>query len=1372
MSLSKHICAVLAQLFLTSWLFAQNLGFLPNHGQLYDQNGHQVPNVHYVHRSGPFQTQLRASGFSYEIFNRIDDETTKITRLDLSLKFANTVEPIEFDWKAAHPNAEKLNFINQHGEFYGLHKYQSVSGSSKEGSVVLDFQSKEDGSLKYDLRVSAAHAKDIRLGFPEHPGIILSSMPDGQLCMVLFGDTIIEEIPACFAVGYDGEKTPVSLHWGKVEGKNELQLIGLDSISLENIQELILDPLPILKWATFFGGGGAEYGYGSDADNYGHAYFCGSVNSGSLATSGAFQTSHAGSDDAYYCKVHKDGGSSSKLYSTYLGGQSKDIAYDIKLSDGDILLTGSTRSPFLSKNAKFDSSYSNNDDGFIALFDSSGQLSWFNYLGGGADDIGRGVNFDSSGNILVVGYTASNYISYASSSGSYFCFDTSYNNNGDAYFGKFKPDGSCLFLSYYGGASLDDGYSICSGTKDTIYFVGQTKSSSNISTSNSYNSGDDGFVSKFLPNGKRVASRYFGDSKDDICYSVDYYKPNLFITGITNSSSGIATSGAFRTSINYPLKAYNSVTDAFLSKLNSDLSINWSTYFGGSINDDARAMVIDDFGYIYIVGSTESYNADSAFVQYVEVIATSDAFQDQNEGGWECYVAKFTNDGNRVWGSFFGGNSNDYGYDMSHGKYGDVYFCGWANSPAKSNLAKNGLVIKNAFQTSNAGAPDAYFADLYYCKKFAVITKDTVCLNDTFSLYFTDSAHYLNDSFKSTRWNLDFKKHRFSWSGPKDTIFSTLQTAKHIGRWKDTGLYQLIVTDSFGCRDTAKIRVNYFYPLPIDTILSDTHYCQWDTIKFQATAGPWAKSNYKYYWNSLDSVFFSKTGGDTLRYPAIKDFSDGKYALRVVDQHGCTSYDTVTITLGPTAELSSNSPVCPKDTIELDATGYRLKKVKWLGPNGYSDSGLSVRILNASTSNTGKYTAIVEDSLGCKDTFTIDVGLFQLDSLSISKNDPICAGDTLKLISTLKSGSNKLKFKWTGPQSYSVLTKNAIIPNAQHNQSGTYKLTITDTTSGCAIDTNISVTIRPLPYPNISSNGPVCEGDSFAIESHPYGGSGYGYSYSWTTPKNTNSTDSFIKINPTTRLDSGVYKLTITDANGCKKDTTYVLNLHMLPDVSFVINKDSQCLKNNAFVFTNTSQITSGSVSQYTWKTQGFSDSIQTSKSSLTRNFTAAGKYRVALVATSNYGCVDSNAQYVVVHPEPDINFKITTQDTQCLRGNSFGFDDQTTFGSNTYQRTWYFGDGDTSQSDPTTHTYSQAGTYKVQLKAISPYGCGDSLFKYVRVQANPSAKIWVDDSLQCLTGNSFSLTDTSSIRSGWNLAGRTWQYPVSQSDTTKSLNL
>ncbi|MBM3419224.1 MAG: hypothetical protein FJY17_09945, partial [Bacteroidetes bacterium] len=672
------------------------------------------------------------------------------------------------------------------------------------------------------------------------------------------------------------------------------------------------------------------------------------------------------------------------------------------------------------------------------------------------------------------------------------------------------------------------------------------------------------------------------------------YKPNIFITGKTNSKNGIATSGAFRKSLNWPGPSSLTTPDAFLSKLSTNLDVNWSTYFGGTNIDDARSMIIDDYGYIYIAGSTQSLNFDNTSGRD-SIIATKEAFQFDKSGGSDAYVAKFSNSGNRIWGTYFGNSENDYGYDLSHGKLGDVYFVGETNSPRN--------LVKNAFQSTMGLAPDAYFADIIYCKKFALLRKDTVCLNDTFSIKFTDSAHKNN-------WNLTFNKYKFLWTG-KNSYKYGLQTAKRKALWKDTGLYQLIVTDSFGCKDTAKIRVDYFYPLPTETINSSKNYCKWDTLKFSASAGPWNDSNYQFYWRSLDNVFKSGNKSDTTRYPALKGKTDGKYELRIKDHLGCSSLDTFIINVGPTAEVSSNSPVCPNDTIELTAKGTRLKKVVWLGPNNYKDSGVSVRILNADKSKMGKYTAIVTDSSNCKDTFYLTTILFELDSLLFTRNDPICSGDDLKISASMRSLTSKFTFKWTGPNKFSITSREFTIPKATTVNSGSYKLEITENLSKCMIDTTLKVTIRPLPYPNISTNAPVCEGSKFTIRSYPKGGAGTGYKFSWTTPKGTTSTDTGLLFNPVTRADSGVYKLRLKDAYGCTKDTSVLFSLSMLPDVGFTPNKDSQCLKSGTFTFTNTTVLTSGSFQNFTWKTQGFSDTVLTNKNAISRKYTSGGKYKV-----------------------------------------------------------------------------------------------------------------------------------------------------------------
>lgn len=1333
-------------------LKAQASGFIPNKGQVYDQQGTANRGVKYLLREGGFQLQLRQTGFSYELFRKQTgvEKTETITRLDLSFRYFNSVQDMAFTWEGANETGEILNYYNHLGGFENIRRVRRVVGTSSDKNIRLVFDVLDSGNLKYDIWVKPEVADKLRLRGQED-AVISSSTDFRRVSFCFYGDTITENLPEVFVKMTDGRSLPVDGGWQEAEDSRTLSLKMPAELKQSGVDWLVVDPALILRWATYFGGSGSDYGYGVAAAPDGDGYFCGSASSSSLATTGAYKTTVAGSDDAFITKVSRAGGTNSKLYATYFGGTLQDVAYDIKCpKKGGVIVTGFTLSKWLGKKANHDSSYSDKKDAFLTYFNDSGRLEWFNYIGGTGDDIGYGINVDSSGNILFIGYTESDNISKRKSGSSFSIYDASYNNNGDALVGKFSNTGECLFLTYYGGTSAETGYSICSGLKDTIYFAGKTTSNTGIATRNSFVKGTEAFIVKFNPLGQRISSRYFGDSADDICYSIDYYKPDIFITGETNSKNNIATSRAFRRTLNFPGPSSLTTTDAFLTKLTTNLDVTWSTYYGGANIDDARSMIVDDFGYVYIVGSTQSRNREYS---RDSIVSTRGAFQVAKNGGTDAYVAKFSSTGARIWGTYFGNLENDYGYDLAHGKFGDVYFVGETNSD--QNL------VKNAFQSTMGSAPDAFFADILYCKKFAIIRKDTVCLNDSLSIRFTDSSNQAN-------WNRRFTKNRFEWTGPNN-FRSNQQTAKRRSLWRDTGWYQLIVADSFGCRDTARVRINYFYPLPVDTILSKTSYCQWDTLKFRATAGPWQKNRYQYFWRSLDSVFRSGNKSDTLRYPALKGRSDGKYILRIRDHFGCTTRDTFNVVVGPVVQITSNSPVCPKDTMVLKATGQKIRKVIWKGPNGFADSGVTVLRFNASKNMAGRYTAYVQDSSGCRDTININVALFQLDSLRISRNDPVCLNQTLRISASLGSLTGKFSFKWTGPNRFTSNNASFTIANATLANKGTYLLQITETSSGCTIDTNINVDILTLPYPCVQTNAPVCEGGTFTIRSYPAGGAGSGYRFSWVTPRNVTRTDTGLTFKPVIRADSGLYRLRVTDGKGCFKDTSVVFSLKMLPDVNFTTPRDSQCAKNNSFTLSNTTVLTSGSFKNFNWKTDGFRDTQLTNRNAITRRFAGPGKYKVTLVATSNDGCIDSLTKFLGVYHDPVLVWKINTKDSQCLRGNRFEFDDQSSISQGTLSRTWTFGDGRSSTADPASNIYSRAGNFNVKLRVVSNRGCSDSSIKTVRVNANPVALISVNKATQCFNGHAFSLNDLSTISSGWRLRGRLWNLGSGYSDTGKT---
>lgn len=91
------------------------------------------------------------------------------------------------------------------------------------------------------------------------------------------------------------------------------------------------------------------------------------------------------------------------------------------------------------------------------------------------------------------------------------------------------------------------------------------------------------------------------------------------------------------------------VTDAYLAKFDLHGNRIWSTYYGGELGDVGTSVYTDEQSNVYLTGSSNSSNA----------IATPGSFQPVTSGSNDVFVAKFTNAGQRVWGSYFGGTGDD-----------------------------------------------------------------------------------------------------------------------------------------------------------------------------------------------------------------------------------------------------------------------------------------------------------------------------------------------------------------------------------------------------------------------------------------------------------------------------------------------------------------------------------------------------------------------------------------------------------------------------------------------------------------------------------------------------------------------------------------
>jgi hypothetical protein len=163
-----------------------------------------------------------------------------------------------------------------------------------------------------------------------------------------------------------------------------------------------------LVYSTYLGGSATDYGTAIAVDSSGNAYVTGIVTSDDFPLANPIDAtlgSHA-VDDVFVTKFNPSG--SGLVYSTYLGGGSADDAYAIALDQtGNAYVTGRTNSsdfplvsPLQITRVAFDM--------FVTEINAAGSAIPFStFLGGSADESGRGIAVDLVGNIHIAGESTS-----------------------------------------------------------------------------------------------------------------------------------------------------------------------------------------------------------------------------------------------------------------------------------------------------------------------------------------------------------------------------------------------------------------------------------------------------------------------------------------------------------------------------------------------------------------------------------------------------------------------------------------------------------------------------------------------------------------------------------------------------------------------------------------------------------------------------------------------------------------------------------------------------------------------------------------------------------------------------------------------------
>ena len=566
----------------------------------------------------------------------------------------------------------------------------------------------------------------------------------------------------------------------------------------------------------------------------------------------------------------------------------------------------------------------------------------------------------------------------------------------------------------------------------------------------------------------------------------------------------------------------------------------------------------------------------------------------------------------------------------------------------------------------------------------------------------------------------------FNWTGPNGFVSALQNPTIANVTLADSGTY-IVNVIAKGCYSqtpgTVQVVVTQT-PAPVAT--NNGPLCAGDTLILSASS----VSGASYVWRNASGIVSNQ---QVVVIPNATVLDSGLYAVNAFVT-GCNastrSITDVIINPRPTGAITSNSPVCEGQPINLTATADSAATFTWIGPNGFTSSNQNPVINPSILADSGAYS-ITLTVKGCQNTIplatTVIVNPLPQAPTAVNSG-PLCTGDTLFLNVNGVAGAT---YSWTGPNGFTSTYQNPYIANASSANAGVYN--VFGTLNGCVGGSGTTtVIINPIPViVSATSNSPVCQGGTITLNTPVVSGS----SYNWTGPNGFISNLATVNINNAVLVDSGVYVLT-EKINGCSSAADSItVNILALPNPPSASSNSPVCSGDTLFL---TAQSSSGSSFSWTGP-NGFTSTLQ---NPFVANASPANDGTYTVIASAN-GCLGSSAQVsVVVGNKPSVSF--TSNAPQCV-GQPVGFTNTGTTGSGiTYK--WNFGSGampDSSTiSNPIGVVYSTGGN-KTVVFTISNGLCAVSDTQTILITGQPQAH-FVNNGPACFPPGVITFTDSS----------------------------
>ena len=439
----------------------------------------------------------------------------------------------------------------------------------------------------------------------------------------------------------------------------------------------------------------------------------------------------------------------------------------------------------------------------------------------------------------------------------------------------------------------------------------------------------------------------------------------------------------------------------------------------------------------------------------------------------------------------------------------------------------------------------------------------------------------------------------------------------------------------------------------------------------------------------------------------------------------CSNSTATTVLVNQTPKnpiYGSNSPVCQGGLLNLNASFTPYTGIfHWSGPNAFTSLLQNPSINNVTMAANGIYT-VYEISNGCtSDTVSFPVVINPTPVVPVvTSNSPVCENGTLLLHANDVTAG--VTYSWSGPAGFSSVLQDPVINSVTPAAGGLY--TVTATLGNCSSIGTTNVVITSTPTITVSSNSPVCTGDTLKLSAV----SAAGNTFSWIGPYVFTSASPSPTRFPVISEYAGVYQVTTTEPGGCIAvgyDTVIIRQSPPAPWVTWL----TFCQYDYA------PPLMAVDATNVLWFPTNAAVAGAGTTTPPIPNTTIPGVYFFYLNQTQN-GCTSPmDSIQVVVNPKPIVT--LAPGDTAICPRDSINYRTTCTDPLATYKWYPFYNLSDTVGKSAVAHPVADIVYHVVTTSLL---GCSDTATSNVTVYPKALVSISVGDSVSLYPGESYQI--------------------------------